>query len=419
MRERVSQNNYLPDVSPFWYKRGSSYVYNTPLTYTRSVKYRGTLDVVTEKFKERSLKGEIINNPFYSVLFTLSQQPTVVVGSGQCPVYFDSYEKSFLESLDFPLLSGRPGVDFGLQQIADTVLAPFSSESDGASAKAWANVNVSEAAALASLGELPETVTFLIDVLREIAKLTLAAKRGNWKLIAKTARKAGTTIDGVGNIWLAYRYAVRPLFFEYQQIIAALSKSVRTGLRQTARGSSRLSLEPQDEDFDREIISHPTGYDDSTRVSGKKSRGYAVYSRAGVLFEIERDINAMLAIWGLDDPFGAAWELIPCSFIADWIINIGDVLNAATSNPGLNARASWVTQSVHYHQSVVVNQCNTTGYNCNLSKGRTATQLGNLQLDIVAKRRLPLAERFTLPRVKLKLNFAKLTDLFLIGRKLI
>ena len=417
MRERVFQCDYLPGVAPYWYKSGTTYVYNTPKTYAYSSKYRGTLDIVTEDFRAKCIKGEIVNNPFYNVYFTLNQQPTVVVGSGVCSKS-DSYEKGFLESLDFPL-GGRPGVDFGLQLLADTVLAPFTSEADGASAQAWANVNVSEAAALASLGELPETVTFLIDVLKAIAQLTLAAKQGDWRKVLKAARKAGTTVDGVGNIWLAYRYAVRPLFFEYQQIMAALSKTVRTGIRQTARGSSKLSLEPKSEPFDREIISKGIGWTDSTRVSGKIERSYNLISRAGVLFEIERDINAMLAVWGLDDPFGAMWELIPCSFIADWIINIGDVLNAATSNPGLTARASWVTQSIHYHQSVVVDRCYTTGYNCNMSKGRVATQLGNLQMDIIVKRRVPLAERYTLPRVKLKLDFAKLTDLYLISRKLL
>lgn len=417
MRERVFQNDYLPGVAPFWYKGGSEYVYNIPKTYASSTKYRGTLDVVTEDFKARSLRGEIINNPFYNVLLTLNQRPTVVVGGGMCPKY-DTYEKGFLENLDYPF-GGRPGVDFSLQQVADTVLAPFASEADGASAQAWANVGVSEAAALASLGELPETVNFLIDIIKAIAQLTLAAKQGNWKAIAKMARKAGATVDGVGNIWLAYRYAVRPLFFEYQQVMAALSKEVQTGIRETARGSSKLSLPPVSEEFDREIISHGPGWTDSTRVKGKVKRSYNLISRAGVLFEIERDINAMLAIWGLDDPFGAMWELIPCSFIADWIINIGDVLNAVTSNPGLSARASWVTQSIHYHQSVVIKQCYTTGYNCNLRDGRTATQLGNLEMDIVVKRRVPRAERYTLPRVKLKLNFAKLTDLFLIGRKLL
>lgn len=139
---------------------------------------------------------------------------------------------------------------------------------------------------------------------------------------------------------------------------------------------------------------------------------------------IDRGINQTAAIWGLDSPIEAAWELVPFSFIIDWFTNIGDIIGALILNPGLTPLSSWVTETISH--SVTRTATGVVDYLAKDPPNCWARTTALEALDpfcktsswYTVKRRVPLAERYSLPSLNLNLNIAKLTDLALIARKL-
>ena len=64
--------------------------------------------------------------------------------------------------------------------------------------------------------------------------------------------------------------------------------------------------------------------------------------RAGVLYS--NDIG-FLSRWGVapHSLTSSAWELVPYSFVVDWLANVGNYIAALTPKPGVNFLSSWVT----------------------------------------------------------------------------
>jgi len=48
------------------------------------------------------------------------------------------------------------------------------------------------------------------------------------------------------------------------------------------------------------------------------------------LTDLELRLRALTRRFGFDDPIGTFWELVPFSFVIDWLINVGEFLNSLT-----------------------------------------------------------------------------------------
>lgn len=62
-------------------------------------------------------------------------------------------------------------------------------------------------------------------------------------------------------------------------------------------------------------------------------------------FAIDDAFKHQAASMGLINPLGIAWELTGLSFVVDWFIPIGNVLNALTADAGLTFRAGYATRT--------------------------------------------------------------------------
>lgn len=407
-RDRVFKNEFLGDVTMPWYTiNGVLKPYLPALPYTKTRLYVAMQDVVTEGWREKQRAGEIVNNPLKKIIYNLKQSPTIQHAGGQCADY-DEYEQW---NLFPPAYEFDPNSPFSL---VDTICDAYQDESEIAQVKAWANIDVSEIQGLASLGELPESVKMLIDLFKEAIRLTVAAKRGDWRALIKPSKKVGFHLDRASNIWLGYRYGIRPLVSEIQSVMEAVHAELSKGMRFTARGkyTSDTKDEVYTDDWPTQVYMI-----DKWRTRTTISRSF----RAGVLVGIDHDVNSLMAIWGLDSPIEAAWELVPFSFIIDWFCNIGDLLGAAVLNPSLTPLTSWVTETVQYSQSSICTGFDkASSTNCAQQNPTPHHhQLGFTSLNITVKRRVPVAKRFDLPSLNLRLDAAKITDLILIARKLL
>lgn len=395
------------------------------------------IDVVTEDFYTKRNAGDIINNVMYREDLHYTFNPTYVsqvnwVNAGGA---WGILKTPLFSALEIPQATPfLPSNIIGFEDFFDV----YSSWQDLAVTRAWANVELSEAMLLASLGELPETLNWMKSLLQRGVNLTKMfrskasllrsvpelAKRLMSKEVpaltklarpsARGATKAADLVSDFANLWLEYRYAVRPLIFEYKQCLDALSKIIKKGSRQTARGKELNRTEVS------EIYTHTDSswYSANQVTSMRRTVISDVKVRAGVLFEIDQDLDALLAVWGIDQPLESAWELIPFSFIIDWFFSVGDTISSWSINPSLRPRCSWVTfdsQVSTDYKALSVSLNGKNGY----SYSSPQIELGQSHLQYRRRWRKPEPPRAVIPRFDLKLDLAKIIDLGLIGRSLL
>lgn len=413
MRERIFVDEKTPATVPNWYKYGSSLIINDQLSYFSSERFSGMCDVVTPNFSRVKNEGNLVNNPMERLTYDISRKPTILRGKGDCGGgLIHEYELA-----DF-----IPTLLVNKSSLVETVanaLRPYSAESEVAQTKAWANIDVSEIQGSASLGELPETVDWLIETMRALAELVVALRRKDVKKLRKILKKQ-ISFDGAMDLWLQYRYAIRPLVSEVVSALSALSASLEKGTRFTARGNNYIFDEPLTTTAELHFTNGALAADFCGYVATVTKASERMF-RAGVLVEIDTSINAGLAIWGLDSPVEAIWELMSLSFIMDWFFNIGSCINAAFLNPGLEPRISWVTEKINYYQSTAATglwRNSPAGCSQNIESWRLI-QYGYTYEGVSLIRRVPLSKRFSLPHLNVRLSPDKILDIFAIARKLL
>lgn len=417
MRTRVFLNEFVPGyykIADEFIQNGVNHWATQPVyTYPKTQKYMAMVDVVTPRFRRRRNRGEIVNNPMWKVTYQRAEKPTIVSGTGggnPC----SSWKLGWIPSVGVVFDTSNPA------KAVDDLCAPYSSESEIAQTKAWANISVSEMQAWASLGEFPETVKMIADILKTVYRAFFAVKRGDVGNLRKELKAIKDMPKHAADLWLMWRYGVRPLIGEVQALLKILSMKPVTGKRSTFRGKYLVD----GSNTLTETFSHASWSGGGAGWDFKTTTVESRVFRAGVMVQIEQDINSAAAILGLDDPIVGAYELIPCSFILDWFINVGDTIAAITGNPSLSPVCSWVSEQITNSTT-----CKNWGHSnfpdytdCQqytYAHNSLLIEPGFVNTFVTVTRRVPLAKRYNLPHLNLKLDAAKLLDLALIARQIL
>jgi hypothetical protein len=362
------------------------------------------VDVVTPNFHRLVAEGRIINNPMAKQTITMTSTPArlhregIQKSSGLPTVQEHGFVGNGLGGSATPLLN--------VNMIAlNSALLPYEDEASVAVSSAWANVDESEIMALASLGEMPETVRWIASILRRAIRILSAFKAKN--LTRQTLKALGKPCDTFSDLWLECRYAIRPLVFEMHQAVSALQSQIANGSRNTARGFHRV------EDVSSSSAISGSCSDICWTEIDTVSR-HSNY-RAGVLYTIDSDVNGIMSVWGLDKPLETIWELTPFSFIIDWFFNIGDIIASWSYNPSLHARASWITEEhkFTYKRELVDGVSSSSGANL---WSVDEWEPGVYHLEHILKRRLPSPRRSIMPQLRINLDVSKISDIAAIGR---
>lgn len=388
-------------------------VYSLDLSYEKRWSYKSMADIVVPNFKERRARGEIFQNPMYSQQYVRQYQPAVIGGKGLNP--FNRMETYTYDWLTTPM--GRPSPKSGLE--LSYFLDQFEDERDLAVNKAWSNVDLSEMQALASLGEMPETIKWVGSLyLRAVNIVRMFRMKDFRKRMLKQFKrkskkqKLSSSTDFVSDFWLELRYAVRPLMFEMQQAVTALKALISKAVRMTARGFDRVDLKEQST-YTQDL----NGLLGTIESRSIRSSNY----RAGVLYKVETDLNGLTALWGLDQPFETIWELTPFSFMIDWFFNVGDVIASWSVSPGISPLSSWITERhtmVEERRLASIVISSLAPHFCS-EYGPDIVQNYEESVLSIYTRRIPNPSRYNLPHCRLKLDTAKIIDLATIGRGLI
>jgi hypothetical protein len=227
-------------------------------------------------------------------------------------------------------------------------LVPVSTMTTAAITKAMANVNSPVVQGLAFVGELQQTIDLLrhpfgalskffakpLKVQKTYGKLKIGKKRQGYGYTTKWQINRNAAIGALASQMLAFNFGVKPLLHDIEGILEALVFKHPEVLRQTARGVQTSS----DSSFS-------TAY----AVSGFLEVPYRidvvedVIVRAGVLYAFKGEsLGASLGVRLADIP-AAAWELLPWSFVLDWIANVGDIVSGLTALCTNDLLTQWVS----------------------------------------------------------------------------
>lgn len=199
-------------------------------------------------------------------------------------------------------------------QIADAI----STTQQAAFAEALSTYDI-----LTEIMESKETLRYLSSKVGEVAeslrKFAHADEPTHKRARAMTAKQlfghADKAFRRYGSRWMEYRYAIMPLLYSVKDIRDVMAN--RDAVYKSGR--SRVTI---DIDMDSKITSDYQTYE---RVFGKveiRSLTKVGYD-SGALQRVASQIKF--------NPFTTAWELVPLSFVVDWLLNIGDAINSATA----------------------------------------------------------------------------------------
>ena len=273
--------------------------------------------------------------------------------------------------------------------------------------KAYANMDLSQAMALATLAESRSAVSSMKQIFFRLFKILKNAKKLNIKALRNELRP-----KELADRWMELRYAIRPLIFDAKQVCDALNYELEHD-RQTFRGYAT-----ETETTEETVL--------ESRFAGtyirewKRTSFQTVEVRSGVLAYI--DNLTPLNTWGIDSVIETGWELVPFSFIVDWFFNIGDTIAAWTPEFGLRTLASWyvintvTTRRLDLVGHYATSEACTWQGTCHDTYLRDG--VGSYYVVENRKERVPNPSRAILPRFTLNLNAPKLADLSIIGKKI-
>lgn len=261
--------------------------------------------------------------------------------------------------------------------------------------------------ALTFLAELNKTIDMVITLrTRANHLMETFVQRCQQRRRTKTG-KALASAELFQQVWLEMRYGWRPILYDMMSIQELLS-TPRKELNTLYRGYGTKADESTDS------TTTTTGYF-STPAFNASLKGFlnktvvtttasaSVHASVGV--HLDEGSNIQL------DPLQTAWELIPFSFVLDWFVNIGSVLQAFSPFANVDNRFSCYTIEQRYERSQV------TVPRVNTADGAIASGSVNPGTDLFIETRRSRILAPVTPNVgfDVELNLAKVIDLIALA----
>jgi len=197
----------------------------------------------------------------------------------------------------------------------------------------------------AAFGEAEQTISLVAQSASRLHHAFTAAKHGNWKSAARELGVAGRklklaksrylgpgtkAIQEFSNRWLELQFGWKPLLSDLKgaaQTLAEMQSSDPPRLRWKASATKwRVYRYPKKEHI-------PTGGTLPWQDHYSTGDGRHGYS-CTVWYAISSPAAVNAAALGLTNPLSVAWELTPFSFVADWILPIGNLIDTLDAYNG-------------------------------------------------------------------------------------
>ncbi len=184
-----------------------------------------------------------------------------------------------------------------------------------------------------NLATLGQTMRMFINPLQayDDAILAIAKNKSMIPLLRKSYRDLirGGTSKKLADQYLIYVYGFKPLM----QDIYSLSELAKEQGGKPLFVHGQASVEKFSRGDDRRFLNTTAGvYEDwHSNVTRSRTRT-VVWAKLSEQYQLARTLNQL----GLLNPASLFWELVPFSFLIDWILPIGPVLSAITAPAGLD-----------------------------------------------------------------------------------
>lgn len=387
-------------------------------THVEVSKSESMNDVVTPNFYKLSREGKVVNSPMDKTV-TVLRDPV-------CSVDVSHGWESWAPGCATPVWKEHVVIRKGTRPSSvytggvAGMLDPPSIDTESliaqALTKAHANVSLTGAQGLVMAAEGRKTIESLASIFKRLIKIIRKIKRLDARGLA-----GELSPKELADRYMEIRYALRPLVYDATDVVAVLNKSEAAAPRprQTFRAYASETA------FDDETVPYVDDWGSGIDYWARhgtlvKTASRSVEVRAGVLAEIYG--TSGLATWGVFEPFEAAWELIPFSFIVDWFFNIGDTIGSLTPNYGLNELASWyvVTDSVYRETSLIDTHGHMATGDSEMNPDHIRFNIGGCYTSelVTTTSRVPDPARRIIPTFTLNLDAFKLTDLTIIAKKI-
>ena len=217
--------------------------------------------------------------------------------------------------------------------------------------------------ALTSALEAPKTVSTVIDLIRGLLPALRRYRRlfVKWVEIGVGVRKPRRrdfpdletfrkALDVWTELWLLWRFTIRTTMFDISDAVEASNKisSEKREFLRTNRGTHRIT----DEVIKTLLCNGGNGYEGSVRGIQHITRTVTV--RATIHDRLVLEIGVQGKTWdSLSlNPVATAWELVPFSFMVDWLMNIGGwITSHQPMSNMINERFVSVTTKTEYKDS--------------------------------------------------------------------
>jgi len=265
------------------------------------------------------------------------------------------------------------------------------------------------------LGELPETLHWFKNTLADVVALYRSFRKMNARQLAAVrrrrrkawAKKASRSYfgspahekaqAGLASRWLEFRYAVSPLMSDLDSMLKALYSSQSKPMWERKVAGATLKY-----------------YRKSLRYSGNPGAteifDHTMELRIGAYFRVNPNVQAFKRL-GLLNPLATLWELLPLSFVVDWLIPIGDYIGSLDAMAGVQVLSTWESQKVVTISTMsggkIGNSTTYTVYEPNMSRNDYYNRTNGVSLTI------------PLPSFQLSLNTKRILDGFALTRQIL
>lgn len=192
-------------------------------------------------------------------------------------------------------------------------------------------VNIGE-----NLATAMDTIRLLSSSASDLARIVYYARRGQWgklhKVLGLTGKPLGAGLSAA-NRWLEYQFGWKPLMSD----IHSAAELLKDGFRKKAILFSATRTTKVREIIERD---YPLSWWPHASGSSNLSCRVKIYS------SVSDETASKLSQLGLIDPLGVAWELVPFSFVLDWLYPVGNFLQALHAADGLKFVGGTVTWRV-------------------------------------------------------------------------
>lgn len=317
------------------------------------------------------------------------------------------------------LLSADPRSTFVWSIIPATARYPVSVDTDAKVISLVASVQEKLQSKISGNGtnlavtatEAEETVGMIGVAVKKLFTAYRHVRHGNFRAgalalgLQNTPKRVGRR-ESFGDNWLQYRYGWRLVVTDIASLMKTLYNVLSTRppiLRVTSWDANERIYSWN---LGQRSLTMPNGTALCTYDLTQKTR-FVVQVRGGYVYELQSVPLATGQSFGLTNPAVWAWEVIPYSFVLDWAVNVGSVLEGITAFQGKRCLDGWICKSI---------ESSTEYFWSNLKKSSGVTQMwdsGERYFGPVVERRFARSAMAFTPsslRLDLSLNTERVID---------